>query len=215
MSLESARRDYGVGDLREEHVADDALAEVQRWLHEAIVAAGDDPAYEPTAATLATVDGDRMPDARMVLLRGVDERGVWWFTNRRSAKGRQLAATPAAAIVVHWPSLQRQVRLRGAVTLLPDTESDAYFAARPRDAQLGAWASEQSEPIADRAALQQQIDEAEQRFAGREVPRPGHWGGYLLRPEVVELWQGRPGRLHDRLRYTREGDGWTITRLQP
>lgn len=205
------RRDYGSGVLDEASVDPDPLVQVQAWLDDAFGAELDDA----SAATLATVDASGVPDARVVLLRGVDERGVWWFTNRRSAKGEQLAASPSAAIVLHWQALERQVRLRGRVELLPDVESDAYFAARPRGAQLGAWASEQSAPVADRAELDRRADEVEARFAGREVPRPEHWGGYLLRPDVVELWQGRAARLHDRLRYLRSDDGWEITRLQP
>lgn len=201
--------------LDEAVVASDPLIEIRRWFAEAVAAAGDAPDHEPMAATLATVDGDRTPDARTVLLRGVDERGVWWFTNRRSTKGRQLAANPAAAIVVQWPGLGRQVRMQGGVSFLPDEESDAYFAARPRAAQLGAWASMQSQPIVDRATLDAQMAACERRFVGRSVPRPGHWGGYLLQPQVVELWQSRPGRLHDRLRFVRDSEGWSLQRLQP
>lgn len=171
---------------------------------------------EPTAMTLATVDGEGRPDARVVLCKGVDDRGVRWFTNLGSVKSRQLRSSGVAALVFHWPHLERQARLRGVVEVLPDAEADAYFASRPRGSQLGAWASDQSQPIDSRAALERRAEEVAARFSGRDVPRPPQWGGWLLRPHEVELWQGRPSRLHDRLRFTRRSDaGWSVTRLQP
>ncbi len=209
--LDHPRHDYRQGALSEQDVDPDPLVQLRRWLDEAIAAELD----EPTAITLATVDASGMPDARVVLLRGMDERGVWWFTNRRSAKGRQVAANPVAALVAHWQPMERQVRLRGRVELLSDAESDAYFASRPRASRLGAWASDQSAPIADRDALERHVAGVEARFEGREVPRPDHWGGYLLRPDTVEFWQGRPARLHDRLVYTRADAGWALERRQP
>jgi pyridoxamine 5'-phosphate oxidase len=209
--LDEARYDYGRGSLGGGDLATDPLHQLQVWTDEALRAGVD----EATAVVLATVDANGVPDARVVLLRGIDDRGVWWFTNRRSPKGEQLAASPYAAVVAHWQPLERQVRLRGPVELLPDAESDAYFASRPRDAQIGAWASDQSDPVDDRRTLDVQVAEVEERFAGREVPRPDHWGGYLLRPQEVEFWQGRPARLHDRLRYRRRDDGWGVVRLQP
>lgn len=206
------RHEYHVGVLSEAAVDRDPLRQFRRWLDEAVAAR----LPEPTAVTLATVDADGMPDARVVLLRGIDDRGVRWFTNRRSAKGRQLAANPSAAIAVHWQPLERQVRIRGRVEALSDEESDAYFATRPRASRLSAIASRQSEPIADRAALEARIAAVEQRHADDdEVPRPSHWGGYLLRPDSVEFWQGRPARLHDRLVYRRSGTAWRLERLQP
>lgn len=211
-SFDGPRLDHRSRSLAGGNVAPDPLTWFRAWLDEAIAAG----IPEPTAVTLATVGADGTPDARVVLLRGLDERGVTWFTNRRSAKGTQIAATPLAAVVAHWQPLERQVRLRGRVELLPDDESDAYFASRPRDSQLGAWASDQSQPIEDRGAFEAGVAEVETRFAGREVPRPAHWGGYLLRPVAVEFWQGRPARLHDRLRYDLDEDGgWGVTRLQP
>lgn len=169
----------------------------------------------PEAMTLATVDPGGAPDARMVLLKGVDAAGFRFFTNHESAKGDQLAVSPLAALVVYWRELDRQVRVRGAVERLPDTESDAYFATRSRDSRLGAWASPQSRALASRTELDQHLDEAEARYGDGDVPRPPHWGGYLVVCDRIEFWQGRIGRLHDRFRYTREPDGWRIERLAP
>lgn len=213
-ALAHPRTDYSRGVLSEADVpTDDPLAAVRGWLDVAVGA--DVP--EPTALTLATVDDQGRPDARVVLLRGLDERGLWWFTNRASAKGRQLAQHPVAAAVLFWPQLERQIRLRGRVEDLPEEESDAYWRTRPPKSQVGAWASQQSAPIADRDELEQRFADAEGRVAGQDpVPRPPHWGGQLLIPDQVELWQGRRSRLHDRLRYDRDADGaWTRRRLMP
>jgi pyridoxamine 5'-phosphate oxidase len=167
------------------------------------------------AITLATVDADGRPDARMVLLKGFGPDGFRLFTNYESAKGRQLDAHPWGAIVVYWRELDRQVRARGPVERLPEADSDEYFATRPRDSQLGAWASPQSEALGSREELDETVRETEARFDEREVPRPAHWGGFRLRPETVEFWQGQVGRLHDRFVYRREGEGWRIERLGP
>jgi len=167
------------------------------------------------AMTLATTDADGAPDARMVLLKGFDADGFRFFTNYESVKGTQLAAEPRAALIVYWRELDRQVRARGEVERLPEADSDAYFATRARDSQVGAWASPQSRPLESREALDDLVREAETRFEGAAVPRPEHWGGYLLRPQTVEFWQGQVGRLHDRFRYTREDGGWRIERLGP
>lgn len=212
-TLPGPRRDYTAGELHEHEVDPlDPLAEVRRWVDDAVAA----DVAEPTAATLATVDTSGVPDARIVLVRGVDDAGVRWFTNRRSAKGRQLEHRPVAALVLFWPDLERQVRLRGRVEGVADADSDRYFAGRPRGSQVAAWASQQSEVVADRAALDRAADAAAVRFdADAPVPRPPHWGGQLLRPDTVELWQGRPARLHDRLRWTRTVGGWQLERLQP
>ena len=167
------------------------------------------------AMTLATVDADGRPDARMVLLKGFGPDGFRFFTNYESAKGRQLDVSPWGAIVVYWRELDRQLRARGPVERLPEPDSDAYFATRPRDSQLGAWASPQSEALGSREELDERVRETEARFDEREVPRPAHWGGSRLRPETVEFWQGQVGRLHDRFIYRREGEGWRIERLGP
>ncbi len=211
--LPHPRREYGTGELREHDVdAADPLAAVRRWIDEAIAAG----VREPTACTLATVDAAGVPDARIVLVREVDDRGLTWFTSRSSRKGHQLADHPVAAVVLFWPDLERQVRLRGRVEDVPAAASDAYFASRPRPSQVAAWASRQSEPVADRAALDAAAAAAAERFPdGTAVPRPPTWGGQLLRPDSVELWQGRRARLHDRLRWTRTRDGWQLGRLQP
>ena len=165
------------------------------------------------AATLATASPDGVPNARTVLVKGAVETGFVFHTNRRSAKGRELAANPRAALVFHWDP--RAVRVSGAVVELDDAASDAYWAGRPRGSQLGAWASAQSEVIADRALLEARLAEVTARFEGVEVPRPPHWGGYRVEPATVEFWHHRDDRLHDRIRYRREGSGWSRERLSP
>jgi pyridoxamine 5'-phosphate oxidase len=209
--LEQPRVEYRVGMLAETDLAAGPIALARSWVDEAIAAG----LPEPTAVTLATVGVDGAPDARMVLLRGLDDAGAVWFTNTSSAKGRQLAAAPHAALVAFWPGFERQLRLRGPVGQVSDAEADAYFASRPRGSQIGAWASAQSEPVADRSVLDAQVAEVDRRFAGRAVPRPPHWTGYRLVPEELEFWQGRPSRLHDRFRARRAGSGWQVVRLQP
>ena len=205
------RRDYAGVDLDPARVEADPLDQLARWIGEA---AGD-AAWEPGAFTLATVDGQGRPDARVVLLRGLDGGGLRFFTNYESAKAAQLAAVPRAAAVFGWPHRHRQVRVRGRVERLSPEESDAYFASRPRGSQLSAWASPQSRPIGSRDDLDSALADAERRFTGRDVERPASWGGYRLVPEEVELWSGRPNRLHDRILYTRDGEGWRIDRLAP
>jgi len=167
------------------------------------------------AMTLATVDPEGAPDARMVLLKGFGPDGFRFFSSYESAKAAQLTADPRAALVVYWRELDRQVRVRGPVERLGSGDSDAYFAGRPRDSQLGAWASPQSRPIESRAALDERLHEAERRFGDDEVPRPDFWGGFLLRHQTVEFWQGQQARLHDRFLYRRTAEGWEIARLGP
>ncbi len=173
--------------------------------------------HEPEAAALATATPDGRPSARMVLVRGIAERDLRFFTNHESRKADELAANPVAALVFHWaPPLHRQARVEGSVERLTDEESRAYFRTRARESRLGAWASPQSRPLADRDELDRLLAEAEHRFAGEEdVPLPPFWGGYRLTPRAIELWQSRPGRLHDRARYEREEKGWACVRLAP
>jgi pyridoxamine 5'-phosphate oxidase len=164
---------------------------------------------------LATADASGKPSVRMVLLRGVDERGFVFHTNYNSRKARELVENPRAALCVHWHALEEQTRIEGRVERLSEPESDAYFASRPRGSQIGAWASDQSAVLPSRETLEERYREAERRFEGRPVPRPSFWGGFRLIPERIEFWFGRPDRLHDRLLYVRQGDGWTIERLYP
>jgi pyridoxamine 5'-phosphate oxidase len=167
------------------------------------------------AMTLATVDAEGRPDARMVLLKGFGAVGFRFFTNYESAKAGQLDAAGQAALVIYWREVDRQVRVRGPIERLDAAASDEYFASRPRDSQLGAWSSPQSTPLADRAELDARLAEVEARFGDEDVSRPDHWGGYVVHHETVEFWQGQVGRLHDRFRYRRDGDGWAIERLGP
>ena len=188
------------------------LDEVRRWYEEA-VAAG---VPEADAMALATATPDGRPSVRFVLLKGIDERGVRFFTNYRSRKGRELEVNPRAAVTLFWQPLHRSVRLEGPVEQLSAEESDAYYASRPLGARLGAWASDQGQPLPDRSVLDERLREAEQRFADGDVPRPDYWGGYRLRPDVVELWYGRPNRLHDREHFLLQPDGsWRVERLSP
>lgn len=167
------------------------------------------------AMTLATSTAAGAPAARMVLLKGFDHDGFVFYSNYQSRKARELERNPRAALLFYWPALHRQIRIEGRVSRVRPEESDAYFATRPRGAQLGAWASPQSAPIADRETLERLLADAEKRFQGREIPRPRHWGGYRLEPESYEFWEARPNRLHDRLRFRREGDRWVEERLGP
>jgi len=178
----------------------------------------DAKATEPNdanAMTLSTVDPDGAPDSRVVLLKDVDAHGFTFYSNAESAKGRQLAARPRAALLFHWKSLRRQVRVRGRVEPVTPAEADAYFASRARESRIGAWASDQSRPLENRAALEQAVAREAARFEGQDVPRPRHWTGWRVVPDQVEFWRDRPFRLHDRLRFDRDGAVWTRTRLQP
>jgi len=197
--------------LRREDLLDDPIEQFRRWLGDAESAG----IPLPNAMAVATADAEGRPSVRHVLLRGVDERGFTFFTNYDSRKGRQLAENPHAGLVFLWKLLDRQVNATGTAERVDPAESDAYFATRPREARLGAWASAQSSVLESREDLERRVTEADERFAGIEVPRPPNWGGFLVRPETVEFWQGRRSRLHDRFRYAREAGAWRIDRLSP
>jgi pyridoxamine 5'-phosphate oxidase len=190
---------------------DDPIALFGQWLKEAVEKEPNDP----NAAAVATVDEEGLPDVRMVLLKDADARGFVFYTNLESAKGQQLAANPKAALLFHWKSLRRQVRVRGPVSQVSAAEADAYWATRARPAQLGAWASAQSRPLPDRLALEKKIAEHGLRFGLGKVPRPPHWSGFRVTPEVIEFWRDRPFRLHERLVFERVAAGWTTRRLFP
>lgn len=211
LDIAALREEYSSVPLREEDAAAGPIEQFRVWLRDALT----EGIPEPNAMVVATADTGGVPSARTVLLKGVDERGFAFFTNRHSRKGRELAANPAAALVFPWIAIRRQITVRGPVVQVDDAESDAYFATRPRGSQLAAWASEQSAVLDDRVTLEEQLRRVEERFGDGPVPRPSHWGGYRLEPDEVEFWQGRPDRLHDRLRYVRAADRWRCERLWP
>jgi pyridoxamine 5'-phosphate oxidase len=235
MAIADLRREYNLTGLRRKDLAADPMVQFARWFDQAtgarasgrlrkffinlyksiLMVRGTEP-MDVNAMMLATADKEGRPSARVVLLKGVDERGFVFHTNYDSRKSRELAENPQAALVFYWSDQERQVCVAGEVSKLPAAESDAYFKTRPRGSQFGAWVSNQSSVIPDRAALEKKWQELEAKFAGKEVPRPANWGGYVLRPNRIEFWQGRPNRLHDRFRYTKRGDGtWEIERLSP
>jgi pyridoxamine 5'-phosphate oxidase len=210
--LGKLREEYAAAGLSEAAVPDEPWELFARWLDDA-VASG---LHEPNAMVVATATPESVPSSRMVLLKGFSPDGFVFFTNYQSRKAVELAANPAVALLFPWHPLQRQVRVEGTSAPLSDAESGAYFATRPRDSQVGAWASPQSRVVASRDVLDAAYDEARERFEGTEVPRPPYWGGYLVTATMVEFWQGRPGRMHDRLRFRRtEGGGWSVDRLAP
>lgn len=235
MAIADLRREYSLTGMRRKDLEADPIVQFRKWfdqasgarasgrvrkffiqLYKRLLLASGAESLDLTAMTLATVDRQGRPSARVVLLKGVDQRGFLFFTNYESRKGQELAGNPQAALVLYWPDQERQVRIAGEVNKLPSAESDTYFRSRPRGSRLAAWASEQSATVKDRAALEEKWKQMETRYAGQEIPRPPFWGGYLLSPARIEFWQGRPNRLHDRFRYTQQRDKtWLIERLSP
>lgn len=209
IDLAALREEYGRAGLDEADLAGDPFQMFDRWMRDAL----DAGLHDPNAMVVATVDAAGAPSSRMVLLKGVGPEGFVFYTNTASRKGEELAANPRCALLFPWHPLERQVRVEGVATRLPQLEVDAYFAVRPRGSRLGAWASPQSRPTT-KAELAARYAAAEERYPD-EVPVPPDWGGYAVAPQVVEFWQGRPGRMHDRLVYTRQGDGWVTERLAP
>ena len=204
------RTDYGRHRLDESAVDADPMVQFDRWFAEAVSAG----VAEANAMTVATV-GDSGPDARIMLLKEADRRGFVFYTDYRSTKGRELDRMARAALVFFWQPLERQVRIRGDVERVSEAESDAYFATRPEGSRVGAWASRQSGVLSNRDALEAALAKAAARFEGKRIPRPEHWGGFRVVPDLIEFWQGRPNRLHDRIRYHRTADGWARERLSP
>ena len=212
MTLADLRTEYSLTGLSEKDIARDPFRQFEKWFQEAEAA----KIHEPNAAVLATASRDGRPSARMVLLKGIDGRGFVFYTNYESRKGRELDANPRAAYLFPWIALERQVIIEGAVTKIAREESEAYFHSRPRASQLAAWASAQSSIMSGREALEESMKAMERKYSGAEAPLPPNWGGFRIAPDLVEFWQGRRSRLHDRLRYRREGNGaWVVERLAP
>ena len=205
------RKEYTRAGLAESDANPDPIAQFRRWFDDALAAG----LREPNAMILATATPDGRPSARVVLLKGFDERGFVFYTNYEGRKGEELEENPYCALVFYWAELERQVRVEGRVSRVPKRESDEYFGSRPRGSRLGAWASEQSRPVGGREVLEERLRALEAEYDAREVPRPPFWGGSRVEPEVIEFWQGRENRLHDRLVYRRSGGGWGRERLQP
>ncbi len=210
-SIADIRREYALHGLLESDLASDPFVQFERWFAQAL----ETEVTEPTAMTLATATPDGIPSARIVLMKGFDPRGFDFYTNYESRKGRELTANNRAATVFLWAELQRQVRIEGSVERMSEEESDAYFRSRPVGSRIGAWASHQSSVVTGRKELMEQVAELEAKYGNGDIPRPPYWGGFRLVPSAIEFWQGRPSRMHDRLRYTRIGDDWKIERLSP
>jgi pyridoxamine 5'-phosphate oxidase len=207
------RKEYAQDELDIQHVLQDPLAQFQQWFDEAYAA----EVPEPNAMTLATANESGIPNARIVLLKGVDDTGFVFYTNYESQKGQELKQNPYASLVFYWHELERQVRINGGVAPVPSETSDAYFNSRPAGSRLGAWASPQSQPITDKQVIWNKLSELEKTYPDEAIPRPAHWGGYRLTPSFIEFWQGRPNRLHDRIAFTWESanEKWRVQRLAP
>jgi pyridoxamine 5'-phosphate oxidase len=235
MAIADIRREYNLAGLRRSDLNPDPIAQFRSWfdqalgartsgrvrgtlinIYKSLLGLGSAERIDVNAATLATADKDGRPSARVVLLKGVDERGFIFFTNYDSRKGREITENPNAALVFYWPDQERQVCIVGLASKVPQAESDAYFKSRPRGSRLAAWASRQSEVIEDRGVLEERWREFEAKYPGEEIPTPPNWGGFVLAPTRIEFWQGRPSRLHDRFRYAKQPDAsWLIERLSP
>lgn len=211
MDISDLRREYRYAGLSRDELHPDPLLQFERWFNNA----HENGLDNANALSLATVGSDGMPSLRTVLLKSFDQQGFVFYTNYGSRKARQIAQNPQAAMLFHWLEFDRQVKIQGHVSKVSSAESLKYFASRPRGSQLGAWCSQQSSPIGSRTLLQQAFDSMQRKFADGEVPLPDFWGGYRVRPVVIEFWQGRENRLHDRFEYRREDDGWGIQRLSP
>jgi len=211
MSISSIRKDYQLQSLSESDVKQDPIGQFGKWWDEAIASSID----EVNAMTLSTVTAEGKPSARIVLLKGFDERGFVFFTNYESNKGAQLTANPFASLVFFWKELERQVRIEGICEKVSEQESDDYFHSRPIGSQLGACASPQSRVIESRRVIENNLEKLQDQYRDMEIPRPAHWGGYRVVPQAIEFWQGRSSRLHDRIKYTNENQSWKIVRLAP
>jgi pyridoxamine-phosphate oxidase len=209
--INTLRHDFAKQTLDKKEANADPVLQFEKWFKEAVEA----KVWEPNAMTLATATADGKPSARILLLRNFNEDGFVFYSNYTSRKGEEILMNPYAALLFFWPELERQVRIEGLLTKQTAEESDVYFNTRPRSSKLGAWTSAQSKVIASREVLNQEYEKLSREYAGEDVPRPPHWGGYILKPTAIEFWQGRPSRLHDRILYSKEDDGWKIERLAP
>ena len=216
MAIADIRREYNLAGLRRRDLCPDPIVQFRRWFDQVAGARTGEMLGDVNAATLATADREGRPSSRVVLLKGVDERGFIFFTNYDSRKGHELAENPNAALTLYWPDQERQVCIAGQASKISRAESEAYFKSRPRGSRLAAWASRQSEVIENREVLEAHWRELQAKYPGEEVPMPPNWGGFVLAPTRIEFWQGRPSRLHDRFRYLKQDDGkWLIERLSP